>query len=270
MTVQVTTTAVDPENDVLTYNYTVTGGRIVGQGANVSWDLTGAAPGTYTITAGVDDGCGVCGQTQTRTITVRACDCVPIPVPVACLCPDVTVSDAPAVNPGQTLTFTANVTGESTGTAVFNWTVENGVIASGQGTSTITVNTTTPGNVRATVEVTNDCTTCRRSATGTGIVNTLPEASLIDTINAATNDDIKARFDAVRVALSNDPTSTVVIINYGTTRQITARERQIQGAIRQLGIDPARITVLRGTDRGTGIVTEVYLVPAGATPPTPQ
>ncbi|MEP7075982.1 MAG: hypothetical protein ABI878_09235, partial [Acidobacteriota bacterium] len=34
-TVNVTTTAVDPENDVLTYNYTVSGGRIVGQGANV-------------------------------------------------------------------------------------------------------------------------------------------------------------------------------------------------------------------------------------------
>ncbi|MEP7037251.1 MAG: hypothetical protein ABI891_02815, partial [Acidobacteriota bacterium] len=41
MSTNVTTTAVDPENDVLTYNYTVSGGRIVGQGANVSWDLTG-------------------------------------------------------------------------------------------------------------------------------------------------------------------------------------------------------------------------------------
>ncbi|MCY7375088.1 MAG: hypothetical protein LH472_03860, partial [Pyrinomonadaceae bacterium] len=61
--VNVATTAVDPEGDVLTYNYTVTGGRIVGSGANVSWDLTGAQPGTYTITSGVDDGCGVCGKT---------------------------------------------------------------------------------------------------------------------------------------------------------------------------------------------------------------
>ncbi len=78
MSTNVTTTAVDPENDVLTYNYTVSGGRIVGQGANVSWDLTGVNPGTYTITAGVDDGCGVCGQTKTQTITVEKCDCVPV------------------------------------------------------------------------------------------------------------------------------------------------------------------------------------------------
>ncbi len=82
MNVQVTTTAVDPEKDVLMHHYTVSGGRIVGQGAKVFWDLTGIAPGTYTITAGVDDGCGICGQTQTGTITVRNCDCVVSVMPV--------------------------------------------------------------------------------------------------------------------------------------------------------------------------------------------
>ena len=71
--ISVQTVAVDPENDVLTYQYTVSGGKIVGQGANVVWDLTGASPGTYTITAGVDDGCGVCGRTKTQTIVVRDC-----------------------------------------------------------------------------------------------------------------------------------------------------------------------------------------------------
>jgi hypothetical protein len=71
--ISVQTVAVDPENDVLTYQYTVSGGKIVGQGANVVWDLTGAAPGTYTITAGVDDGCGICGRTKTQTIVVKRC-----------------------------------------------------------------------------------------------------------------------------------------------------------------------------------------------------
>ncbi len=82
MNAQVTTTAVDPEKDVIMYHYTVSGGRIVGQGSKVFWDLTGIAPGTYTITAGVDDGCGICGQTQTRTITVKTCDCVVSVTPV--------------------------------------------------------------------------------------------------------------------------------------------------------------------------------------------
>jgi hypothetical protein len=82
MNAQVTTTAIDPEKDVVTYSYTITGGRIVGQGAKVTWDLTGAAPGTYTVTAGVDDGCGICGQTQTQAITVKTCDCVDSTTPV--------------------------------------------------------------------------------------------------------------------------------------------------------------------------------------------
>lgn len=48
----------------------MTGGKIVGQGPNVIWDLSGVEPGTYTITAGVDDGCGVCGKTKTMEIKV--------------------------------------------------------------------------------------------------------------------------------------------------------------------------------------------------------
>ena len=82
MNVQVTTAAIDPEKDVVVYHYTTTGGRIIGQGSKVYWDLTGIAPRTYTITAGVDDGCGICGQTQTRTITVKTCDCVVSLTPV--------------------------------------------------------------------------------------------------------------------------------------------------------------------------------------------
>lgn len=75
--ISVKTVTIDPENDVLTFNYTVSGGKIVGQGANVAWDLTGVKPDTYTITAGVDDGCGVCGMTKTQTIVVKPADCHP-------------------------------------------------------------------------------------------------------------------------------------------------------------------------------------------------
>lgn len=70
----VATKAVDAENDVITYTYTVTAGKIVGRGANVKWDLSNVAPGTYTITAGVDDGCGNCGKTVTRSVTIVRCN----------------------------------------------------------------------------------------------------------------------------------------------------------------------------------------------------
>ncbi|MGI8669007.1 MAG: hypothetical protein ACR2J3_04065 [Aridibacter sp.] len=69
--ISITTVAVDPENDVLTYNYKVSGGRIIGQGAKVIWDLSGVKAGIYTITAGVDDGCGVCSETVTKTVVIK-------------------------------------------------------------------------------------------------------------------------------------------------------------------------------------------------------
>ncbi len=69
--IKVSVTAVDPEGDILTYNFTVTGGRIVGAGAKVVWDLAGVKQGTYTLTAAVDDGAGFIGKQVTKTVTIH-------------------------------------------------------------------------------------------------------------------------------------------------------------------------------------------------------
>ncbi|MFN2501114.1 MAG: hypothetical protein ABR530_03770, partial [Pyrinomonadaceae bacterium] len=191
-TVSVTTVARDPENDVLTYNYTVSGGRIVGTGANVQWDLSTAQAGTYTIVTGVDDGCGVCGRTDTKTITIENCpDCV---APrVECSCPTVSVSGPSGVtSPGQTMTFTANVSGGSQSSVTYNWSVSSGSIESGQGTPSITVRTgqsDAGGNVTATVTVgLEPSCDCPRTASETAPVQAVPTASLIDEFGAATPD----------------------------------------------------------------------------------
>ncbi len=67
------TKAIAPGNDVLLYNYQITGGKVIGQGANVVWDLSDVKPGTYSITAAVDDGCGLCGKSITKTVIVKEC-----------------------------------------------------------------------------------------------------------------------------------------------------------------------------------------------------
>lgn len=69
--VDVAVEATDPENDVLTYNYTISGGKTSGTGAKIVWNLEGLRPGTYTIAVSADDGCGICGNTITKTITVK-------------------------------------------------------------------------------------------------------------------------------------------------------------------------------------------------------
>ena len=66
----ITSTASDPDNDPLTYTYTTSGGKVTGSGANVQFDSTGAAAGTYTVTCHVSDGRG--GEKDATTqVTVQ-------------------------------------------------------------------------------------------------------------------------------------------------------------------------------------------------------
>lgn len=75
-TIEVATEAPNPGNDFYFYSYKVSGGKIVGQGSKVIWDLSGVKPGTYTITAAVDNGCNFCGKTITKEVKVIECpDC---------------------------------------------------------------------------------------------------------------------------------------------------------------------------------------------------
>jgi len=266
--VSVSATAVDKENDPLTYNYTVSGGRIVGTGSNVTWDLSNAQAGTYTITTGVDDGCGVCGKTNTQTITVKECDdCVQI-----CECPSLSVSGPGVVNAGSPMTFTANTTGSASVT--YNWSVSAGTISGGQGTSSITVDTaglSSSSNVTATVNIggLDPSCQCQTTASETGSIAAAPTPSQVDEFGAAKDDDVKARVDGFYTQLNSSPNAQGYIINYGTPAQIRARRAQIMKAINFRKYDVSRVTFVDGPDNGTGVNTKFYLVPAGATPPTP-
>lgn len=70
-------------------------------------------------------------------------------------CPSVSVSCGDAVAIGDLASFSANISGgDPNVTPTFNWTVSNGTIESGQGTSSITVSTTdVSGTITATVDI---------------------------------------------------------------------------------------------------------------------
>lgn len=61
----------DSEGSVITYNYEVTGGNIIGRSENVIWDLSDVKAGTYSITGVVDNGCGLCGKKITKSVIVK-------------------------------------------------------------------------------------------------------------------------------------------------------------------------------------------------------
>ena len=269
-TVRVTTTAADPENDVLTYNYTVSGGRIVGQGANVTWDLSGVRPGTYTITAGVDDGCGVCGRTETKTIEVRECDCA-APPPPPCTCPTFTISGPSGITPaGGTMTFSANVSGGTAENITYNWTVSAGSIESGQGTPTITVRVPADlydSNITATVGIdgTGLCTECERSRSETAPTGPRDTVPPFDTFGPLPNDDVRGRLDNYFVALRNDPTASGYILIDGPDRDYNRLRTLILNHARLRRFPTDRIEIERGDASAGEVFTRLFVIPSGRT-----
>ncbi len=115
--IKVRVNAKNPRNVALSYEYTVSTGRIVGQGENVTWDSAGVQPGVYTITVGINDGSEVRYVTKTESITVERCDCV-----IADLsCPSVSISTPhDSVKAGETITFTANLSNPSSSDIEYN------------------------------------------------------------------------------------------------------------------------------------------------------
>jgi len=132
MIIGVSITADDPENDVLSYRYVVTGGKVIGNGSNISWDLSNVAAGTYSISIGVDDGYGIRGQTLTKTITVEDHPCHG-----DIECPTISLTGPDKLDAENT--FTANVSGGAFDSVTYEWTVTNGEIIEGQNSPSIKV-----------------------------------------------------------------------------------------------------------------------------------
>jgi len=194
MAVSVKSLAFDEENDVLVYNYTVTGGQIKDKGANVIWDLSDVQPGIYEITAAVDDGCGLCGRTITKQVTIYGtCDGKTEPA-FSCACPELTVEGGyDGVQPGDELGFYADLSDERIAVPVYNWTVENGKIISGQGTDEIKVLTdekTKIGSVKATVKIPAYDTYCNCPTSASASVPFSESSYIVDINNFANVHDL--------------------------------------------------------------------------------
>jgi len=274
--VQLSSSATDPDGDTLLYTYSVTGGRITGDGPNATWDLSGVTPGTYTATVEVDDGCG-CVAFSSTTVNVSTCtDC-------AKPCPTVSVSCPDSVDFGQPITFTANISGDA-GSVTYNWSVSAGSISSGQGTSSITVDTGGLGgqSVTATVDVGGFDPTCAKTASCTTNIGKPPEGcNKVDTYGDVTFNDEKARLDNFAIALQNAPGSTGYIIAYGTCegdgpcthKSCVVAQKRLDRAkdylVNTRGIDAGRIVTIDGGCRAEMSV-DLFVCGTGATAPTPD
>jgi PKD domain len=272
-TVQLAATATDPDGDTLLYTWSTTGGRITGDGPNVTWDLSGATPGTYTATVEVDDGCGCIAYANT-SVTVTSCGCVPRPTPPPA-CPTITV-DCPTSLTSATapITFTANVSGGNPNASLtYNWTVSAGAITSGQGTSSITVDPTGIAGgtgITASVTVGGLDPSCSASASCTaGLPNA---ARKFDEYGNIKRNDEKARLDNFANELQANPGAQGYIIGYGGRHSRPGEgqaraDRAKDYLVNSRGIDAGRLVTVDGGYKEEP-TTELWIVPSGATPPT--
>jgi hypothetical protein len=92
--VTLTADAGDVQNNEVLFTWTVTAGRLRGEGRTVTWDLSGVAAGTYTATVEFNDG-NQHTSTVSTSVTVALCaDCVTRESP----CPTVAVSSPQRLN----------------------------------------------------------------------------------------------------------------------------------------------------------------------------
>ena len=263
---------ISPEGKPLRYKWTVSGGRLDSyDGTDVVWDLADAQPGVYNASVVVESGPvdnPLCTAFTSTKVVVRNC---PPPRPV---CPNVSIYCPDVQQAGTPITFTASVSGGTPGvTPVYHWVISAGTILSGQGTATITVDTAGLAGqpITATVEVAGYNLECRAQCQAA--VPAPPNPTKFDEIGEIQRDDEKARLDVFAIELQNSPGAQGYIIGYGgsnkrygTGAQRAQRARDYVVTTR--GIDASRIVTLDGGQRTTGS-TQLWLVPAGATPPRP-
>ena len=260
--VDLTANGMDPDNDTLLYTWSVTGGRLTGEGRSVSWDLSGVNAGTYTATVEVNDGNAHTAREST-TVTVADCTgCVPP-------CPTVSVSCPSDVDQGSPITFSASVQGDANVT--YNWSVSSGTITSGQGTSSITVSTDGLGGqtVTATLDLGGLDPACSKTASCTTSIRApAPLPTKFDEYGDIRFNDEKARLDNYAIQLQNAPGSSGYIIAYGNcagAAQARA-DRAKDYLVNTRGIDAGRLVTVDGGCR-SDLTVELWLVPQGATAP---
>jgi hypothetical protein len=255
-------------NYPISYRWTSSAGHIEGDGAGVTWDLSGVQPGYYKGYVDIDTGSGddACQAFASTAVLVKRC------TPPPPTCPNVAIECPDRVVVGEPLEFRSMVTGGSSGVSpTYNWTVSAGRIIDGQGTSTIHVDTTglAGQSVTATLSMGGynlDCT-----ATCTVQFPVPVECKKFDEFPTIAYNDEKARLDNFAIGLQNDPTATAYVIVYpgqrgkpGEVQRHTTRA--VDYLVNSRGINAQRIVTLVGPARDV-LMVELWICPQGARPP---
>jgi hypothetical protein len=263
----------------LTYAWSSSGGKIEGKDTGATIDTSGVAGGSYTATARVTDPKAKKNNEASCTSTFTVKEPPKNPPQISC-------SASPAsVQTGSPSTITCTCTSpDNVPVTVGAWTASAGSI-SGSGNSA-TLNTT--GAPAGSVTVNATCTDSRgltaSASTAVTVENPPPPPPQASKLNECqypnkmkpwrVDNTCKAMLDDVALKLQQDPEAKLVVVGNADPkekRKNLAAERAlnvkayISGGEAKQNIDPSRIEVRTGTEGG--MITEHWIVPAGATFP---
>ena len=270
--VKLTANAVSPGGYPIKYKWTTTEGTIVGEGPVVSWNLAGLKPGYHKASLDIQSvgAENSCQAFSSVTVLVNPCaEVKPVCPAIEIVCPTTVAIDQP-------LTFSSRVSGgvPANINPVYNWSVSEGRIIEGQGTSTIKIDTAGLAGQTVRASLSMDGYTLECSA-DCAVSIPLPRLNSrkFDEFPDISRNDEKARLDNFAIDLQSDPTATAYVIVHPGRKSKTAdvqhhASRIVDYLVHSRGLDERRIVTLAGKPREE-LFVELWITPQGATPPNP-
>lgn len=283
--------ASDPDGDTLIYRWTSSasnGGRFTSEGGSANtFDTTGLAPGEYTITVEVDDGCG-CVAFDSKTITVT--NCPPLTV---CFGSNLSATaDRSTADAGEKITIsTPGVTGgRNYGNVTYRWTTTAGSITGSGTRATLDTTGVAPGSqINVLVRATSSVGECSASGSARITLRVPPapvkpkavelgQCSTFKRNNARVDNVCLDLLKRVTTALQSDPGAKLLVDSYQGPKE-KAKKLDIQrgrnvrdmladpNTVLGTSIDANRISVRPGGVSASGEQVRLWLVPAGADDP---
>ena len=193
-------------------------------------------------------------------------------------CPSIAVSCPSDFSSGDTIVFTANVSGgDPSVKPEYHWEVSAGTIIQGQGSPSITLDTTGIGGQTptGTVTVIGFSSFCASTASCTLVIcKGIPLPTKLNSYGTLPRRELLRRLNAFATQLENQPGAQGYILAYNGRRSRTdeAQSKAKQSReylVLKRRIDTNRIVTVKGGTKEK-LTIELWIVPTGASPPPPQ